>query len=128
MELNSTLHKYLDDQNVQENWNDLQKNVTIIYYSPSFLPVMQMECCGVSNFTDYQLVFSNLSVPVSCCNTTNPLASECRDIVRNSQQMINQTGLIYSEVSTDIADMHVCVLIIFCNTGMCFSFGVFQFF
>ena len=61
--------------------------------------MMQMECCGVDHFTDYETVFSNFSVPVSCCNTTNPLASECPDIVRNSQQMINQTGLIYSEVS-----------------------------
>ena len=60
---------------------------------------MQMECCGVDHFTDYETVFSNFSVPVSCCNTTNPLASECPDIVRNSQRMINQTGLIYSEVS-----------------------------
>ena len=58
-----------------------------------------MECCGVDHFTDYETVFRNFSVPVSCCNTTNTLASECPDIVRNSQQMINQTGLIYSEVS-----------------------------
>ena len=53
----------------------------------------------MDHFTDYETVFSNFSVPVSCCNTTNPLASECPDIVRNSQQMINKTGLIYSEVS-----------------------------
>ena len=61
--------------------------------------MMQMECCGVVHFTDYETVFTNFSVPVSCCNTTNPLASQCPDIVRNTDQMINQTGLIYSEVS-----------------------------
>ena len=43
-------------------------------------------------------IFNNLSVPVSCCNTTNPLANEttCPQIVSNAQQS-NQTGLIYSE-------------------------------
>ena len=76
---------------------------------------MQMECCGVSNFTDYKLVFSNFSVPVSCCNTTNPLASECPDIVRNSQQMINQTGLIYSEVSAVILPVSCLHLVVFCG-------------
>ena len=63
------------------------------------LYTMQMECCGVVHFTDYETVFTNFSVPVSCCNTTNPLASQCPDIVRNTDQMINQTGLIYSKVS-----------------------------
>ena len=60
---------------------------------------MQMNCCGVDRFTDYETVFNNFSVPVSCCNTTNPLASECPDIVQSTQQIINQTGLLYSEVS-----------------------------
>ena len=27
MEISSTLQKYLDDQTVQETWNDLQENV-----------------------------------------------------------------------------------------------------
>ena len=58
--------------------------------------IMQMECCGVDHFTDYETVFSNFSVPVSCCHA---LASECPDIVRNSQQMIDLTDLLYSEVS-----------------------------
>ena len=53
----------------------------------------------MDHFTDYETVFRNFSVPVSCCNTSNPLANECPDIVRNSQQMINQTGLIYPEVN-----------------------------
>ena len=30
LELSSTLHKYLDDQIVQETWNNLQENVSII--------------------------------------------------------------------------------------------------
>ena len=65
-----------------------------------------MECCGVNNFTDYETVFENFSVPVSCCNATYPLASDCPDIVRNTQQMINQTGLIYSEVSQSPCQLH----------------------
>ena len=34
MELSSTLHKYLNDQSVQETWNTLQENVKcyIVYY------------------------------------------------------------------------------------------------
>ena len=76
---------------------------------------LQMECCGVSNFTDYETVFNNFSVPVSCCNTSSPLASECPDIVRNSQHMINQTGLIYSDVSRHASCLPTaCILISFC--------------
>lgn len=30
MELSTTLHKYLDDQTVQENWDNMQENVRII--------------------------------------------------------------------------------------------------
>ena len=49
-------------------------------------------------FTDYERISDNLSVPMSCCNTTNPLANEttCPEIVSNAQQA-NQTGLIYFE-------------------------------
>ena len=86
MELSSTLHKYLDDQIVQETWNNLQENVSIIleFVTSDVVIVfyhLQMKCCGVSNFTDYETVFNNFSVPVSCCNTSSPLASECPDIV-----------------------------------------------
>ena len=60
---------------------------------------LQLECCGVVAFTDYEDIFNNFSVPVSCCNTTNPLANEttCPKIVTDAQQA-NQTGLVYSEV------------------------------
>ena len=84
-----------------------------------------MECCGVSNFTDYETVFNNFSVPVSCCNTSSPLASECLDIVRNSQHMINQTGLIYSDVSVVMyhaCQLHACTFI-FVTIGLCVPFG-----
>ena len=67
-----------------------------------YFPVMQMQCCGVDHFTDFEAVFNNFSVPASCCNTTSPLASECPDIVKNSQHIINQTGLIYSKVSCSL--------------------------
>ena len=63
---------------------------------------MQMKCCGVVDFTDYEAVFNNFSVPVSCCNTTSSLASNCPDIVRNAQQAIDQiivSDLVYTEVS-----------------------------
>lgn len=59
----------------------------------------QLHCCGVSQFTDYQTVFSNFFMPVSCCNTTSPLTNEttCLQIVEDGL-MANQTGLIYFEV------------------------------
>ena len=80
---NTTFSNYLSDQSVQENFDNVQNN---------------LKCCGVMAFTDYESIFNNLSVPVSCCNTTNPLANEtmCPQIVSNAQQA-NQTGLIYSE-------------------------------
>ena len=80
---NTTFTNYLSDQSVQETFDNVQHN---------------LKCCGVVAFTDYESIFNNLSVPVSCCNTTNPLANEttCPQIVSNAQQS-NQTGLIYSE-------------------------------
>ena len=80
-EANTTFN--LSDQRVQENFANVQHN---------------LKCCGVVAFTDYESIFNNLSVPVSCCNTTNPLANEttCPAIVSNARQA-NQTGLIYSE-------------------------------
>ena len=79
----TTFNNYLSDQSVQENFDNVQHN---------------LKCCGVVAFTDYESIFNNLSVPVSCCNTTNPLANEttCPEIVSNAQQA-NQTGLIYFE-------------------------------
>ena len=83
LDANATFNNYLDDQSVQNDFNSVQYN---------------LKCCGVVAFTDYEDIFNNLSVPVSCCNTTNPLANEttCPEIVSNAQQA-NQTGLIYSE-------------------------------
>ena len=80
---NTTFNNYLSDQSVQENFDNVQNN---------------LKCCGVVAFTDYESIFNNLSVPVSCCNTTNPLVNEttCPQIVSNAQQS-NQTGFIYSE-------------------------------
>ena len=80
----TTFNNYLSDQSVQENFDNVQHN---------------FKCCGVVAFTDYKNIFYNLSVPLSCCNTTNfPLANmiTCPKIVSNAQQA-NQTGLIYSE-------------------------------
>ena len=84
LDVNDTTFKnYLSNQSVQNDFNDVQYN---------------LKCCGVVAFTDYESIFNNLSVPVSCCNTTNPLANEttCPKIVSNAQQA-SQTGLIYSE-------------------------------
>ena len=41
-----------------------------------YMPIASRElrCCGAANFTDYEHVFSNFSVPVSCCDTTNTIA------------------------------------------------------
>lgn len=60
---------------------------------------MQLECCGVVTFSDYEDIFINFSVPVSCCNTTNPRANEttCRQSAVNAQEA-NQSNLIYTEV------------------------------
>ena len=80
---NTTFNNYLSNQGAREKFDNVQRNI---------------KCCGVMAFTDYENIFNNLSVPVSCCNTTNPLANEttCPEIVSNAQQA-NQTGLIYSE-------------------------------
>ena len=80
---NTTFNNYLSDQSVQGIFDNIQHN---------------LKCCGVLAITDYESIFNNLSVPVSCCNTTNPLANEttCSEIVSNAQQA-NQIGLIYSE-------------------------------
>ena len=79
---NTTFSNYLSDQSVQEIFDNVQNN---------------LKCCGVMAFTDYESIFNNLSVPVSCCNTANPLANEttCPQIVSNAQQS-NKKGLIYS--------------------------------
>ena len=55
------------------------------------------------NFIDYEQVFNNFSVPVSCCNTTNPLANEttCPDIVMDAN-VANITDLIYTEVNDSV--------------------------
>ena len=80
---NTTFNKYLSNQSVQEYFDNVQHN---------------LQCCGVVAFTDYESIFNNLSVPVSCCNTTNRLANEttCPAIVSNAQHA-NQTALIYSQ-------------------------------
>ena len=81
---NTTFNNYLHDQSVQESFDNAQHN---------------LRCCGVVAYTDYESIFINLSVPVSCCNTTNPLANEtmCPKIVSKNAQQADQTGLIYSE-------------------------------
>ena len=59
-------------------------------------------CCGATSFTDYEVVFNNMSVPMSCCNFTNPLVNvtTCPTIVGNAAQANESgTGLIYAEVS-----------------------------
>ena len=58
------------------------------------------------NFSDYEQVFNNYSVPVSCCDTTNPLANEttCPDIVMDTNVT---TELIYTEV------LHHCSVIVY---------------
>ena len=81
---NATFNNYLSNQRVQESFDNIQRN---------------LKCCGVVVFTDYESILNNLSVPVSCCNTTDPLANEttCREIVVSDAQQADQTGLIYSE-------------------------------
>ena len=73
------------------------------------------------NFVDYEQVFNNLSVPVSCCNTANPLANEttCPDIVMDTN-VTNITDLIYTVVHNSVN--------LFCTssyfTGLCSSVSV----
>ena len=60
---------------------------------------MQLKCCGLYSFTDYENLFNNLSVPASCCNTTHPLVNQstCPEIITNAT-LANQTSQIYAEV------------------------------
>ena len=108
---NTTFNNYLSDQSVQENFDNVQNN---------------LKCCGVEAFTDYESIFNNLSVPVSCCNTTNPLANEttCPEIVSNAQQA-NQTGLIYSEGCVPQLQS-VLQYILSVVAGVSFTVGVLQ--
>ena len=70
-------------------------------------------CCGAFNFTDYERLFNNLSVPLSCCNFTNPLVNmtTCPEIVSNAA-LANQSGLIYAEVSIHAHIGHLSLLTI----------------
>ena len=108
---NTTFNNYLIDQSVQENFDYVQHN---------------LKCCGIVAFTDYESIFNNLSVPVSCCNTTNPLANEttCPQIVSNAQQA-NETGLIYSEGC--VPQLHsVLEYILSVVAGVSITIGVLQ--
>ena len=60
---------------------------------------IQLRCCGVQSFRYYEEVFSNSSLPVSCCNTNNSFDSVglCTDIDVDS--ITNTTELIHAEVS-----------------------------
>ena len=108
---NTTFNKYLSDQSAQETFDSIQHN---------------LKCCGVLVFTDYESIFNNLSVPVSCCNTTNPLANEttCPEIVSNAQQA-DQTGLIYSEGCVPQLQS-VLQYILSVVAGVSFTVGVLQ--
>ena len=64
-----------------------------------FTIIIQLQCCGVDGYMDYQEIFNNFSVPVSCCNTTSPLANEttCPEIVSDVNDFENDVA-IFSEV------------------------------
>ena len=84
----------------------------------------QLKCCGAVNFSDYEQVFINFSVPVSCCNTTNPLVNEttCPDIVRDVTNETTDYQLIYTEV----LQLLQCVQLSIIRTpGLCFSTKVY---
>ena len=69
-------------------------------YCIPFIPTsLQLQCCGVNGYMDYQEIFNNFSVPVSCCNTTSPLANEttCPEIVLDVNDFENEIA-IFSEV------------------------------
>ena len=71
---------------------------------------MQLQCCGVDGYMDYQEIFNNFSVPVSCCNTTSPLANEtCTEIVMDVNDFENEIA-IFSEVEwSDYAYAFKCM-------------------
>ena len=99
--VNTTFNDYMNNQMIQKSWDNVQQNVRIGFIMNEWFDLlfMQLVCCGVVAFTDYEDIFNNFSIPVSCCNTTNPLANKttCSFIVRNAVQA-NQTGLVYSKV------------------------------
>ena len=68
---------------------------------------IQLRCCGVQSFRDYEEVFNNSSIPVSCCNTDNSFDSEslCTDMDVDS--ITNTTELIHTEVS------HYCLITLY---------------
>ena len=106
----------------RQNSTKIKKTQNSTTGSTFSLPLLlQLRCCGAVNFVDYEQVFNNLSVPVSCCNTTNPLANEttCPDIVMDTN-VTNITDLIYTVVHNSVN--------LFCTssyfTGLCSSVSV----
>ena len=72
--------------------------------------IMQLQCCGVNGYMDYQEIFNNFSVPVSCCNTTSPLANEtiCPEIMDVNDFEIDD--VIFSEVYVVYLCIAVCTM------------------
>ena len=79
----------------------------VAMYSIFIFLFSQLKCCGLNSFTDYENLFNNLSVPVSCCNTTHPLVNQstCPEIVTDAT-LANQTSQIYTEVMIDLFTSH----------------------
>lgn len=51
--LNHTLKSYNDKKDIQEVWAGMQKG---------------LHCCGISSYTDWETVYNNGSLPISCCD------------------------------------------------------------
>ena len=78
------------------NTDELKSSLNLLSSNAIFF--IQLRCCGVQSFRDYEGVFNNSSIPVSCCNTDNSFDSEslCTDMDVDS--ITNTTELIYTEV------------------------------
>ena len=83
---------YLNVYTIDTRYGYLYVIALILFFS-------QLKCCGLDSFTDYENLFDNLSVPLSCCNITHPLVNQsaCPEIVTNAT-LANLTSQIYTEV------------------------------
>ncbi len=78
-----TFKKQLNNKTIQITWDHYQE---------------RFKCCGYRNYSDYQKLYQNHTLPISCCNTTTlPNVSDCLVAVENVTDKEVNASEIYVE-------------------------------
>ncbi len=78
-----TFNQQMDNKTIQLVWDKYQR---------------KFKCCGYQGYKDYQKLFLNFSVPVSCCNTTTlPSPFECVVVIQNVHAQEINSSYIYTD-------------------------------